>query len=307
VPEETSSTELRVQILCDEKEGVMTMFNYTGKTALITGASSGIGEAFAQILAARGMNLVLVARSADKLRELAHALSEQHGIRAEVIPADLSREGAGQEVYRQTQALGVSVDLLVNNAGFGTYGRFEMLTPQWEHKELMLNVTALVDLTHAFMPVMIEKKDGGVINGSSIAAFQPMPYQAVYGASKAFVLSFSLALWAQYRKQGVRVVALCPGPTATNFFAVLGAVDVPRLGGRMHTPEAVVLAGLRALERGRPYAVEGRSNAFGVQITHMMPLALTSRMFERVTRPHKKEAMSGKEKSSTPQASSSGP
>src|SRR6266704_2091661 len=210
------------------------MFNYAGKTALITGASSGIGEAFAHILAARGMNLVLVARSADKLRALAQELSEQ------------------------------------------------------QHEEIMLNVTALVDLTHAFLPAMVERKAGGVINVASIAAFQPLPYSAVYGASKAFVLSFSLALWAEYRKQGVRVVTLCPGPTATNFFTILGADDVPMMG-RMHTPEAVVMTGLRALEQGRPYAVEGRRNAFGVQLTHMSPPALTARVFARMMRPRKKE------------------
>ena len=130
------------------------MFSYTGKAALITGASSGIGEAFAQILAARGMNLVLVARSADKLRAMAQALSERHGIRAEVIPADLCREGAAQEVYLRTQELGVPVDLLVNNAGFGTFGHFDTLAPEREHEETMLNVTALVDLTHAFLPAI---------------------------------------------------------------------------------------------------------------------------------------------------------
>jgi uncharacterized protein len=283
------------------------MFNYAGKTALITGASSGIGEAFAHILAARGMNLVLVARSAEKLRALAQALSAQHSIRAEVVPADLSREGAAQEVYRRTQELGVSVDLLVNNAGFGTYGCFDTLAPEREHEEIMLNVTALVDLTHAFLPAMVERKEGSVINVASIAAFQPVPYQAVYGATKEFVLSFSLALWAEYRKLGVRVVALCPGPTATNFFTVLGADDVPRLGGSMHSPEAVVMTGLRALEQGRPYAVEGRRNAFGAQVTHMTPLALTARVFERVMRPHKQEAQPGGERSATPLASRSRP
>ena len=176
------------------------MFSYAGKTALITGASSGIGEAFARILAGCGMNLILVARSAEKLRALAQELSGQHGIRAEVVPADLCGEGAVQEVYQRTQALGVPVDLLVNNAGVGTYGGFDTLTLEREHEEIMLNVTALVDLTHAFLPAMAERKDGGVINVASIAAFQPLPYQAVYGASKAFVLSFSLALWAEYRK-----------------------------------------------------------------------------------------------------------
>jgi uncharacterized protein len=217
------------------------MYSYTGKTALITGASSGIGEAFADILAVRGMNLVLVARSEEKLRAMAQELSEQHGIRAEVIPADLCREGAALEVYRRTQALGMAVDLLVNNAGFGSYGHFDALD------------------------------------------------QAVYGASKAFVLSFSLALWGEYRKRGVRVVALCPGPTATNFFTILGADGVPMMG-KMHTPETVVMAGLRALEQGHPYAVEGRRNAFGAQLTHMTPLALTTRVFESVMRPRKKEA-----------------
>ena len=151
---------------------------------------------------------------------------------------------------------------------------------------------------------MVERKAGGVINVASIAAFQPMPYQAVYGASKAFVLSFSLALWGEYRKRGVRVVALCPGPTATNFFTVLGT-DVPMLGS-MHSPEAVIMTGLRALEQGRPYAVEGRSNAFGVQLTHMMPLALTARLFARMTRP-KQEAQSGGKRSVTPLTSRSRP
>ena len=282
------------------------MYSYAGKAALITGASSGIGEAFARILAARGMHLALVARSADKLRVLAQALSEQHGIRAEVIPADLCRKGAVQEVYRRTQELDIPVDLLVNNAGFGTFGCFDTLTPEREHEEIMLNITALVDLTHAFVPAMAERKVGGVINVASIAAFQPLPYHAVYGASKAFVLSFSLALWAEYRKRGVRVVALCPGPTATNFFTVLGASEMPVMG-RMHRPEAVVMTGLRALEQGRPYAVEGRRNALGAQLTHMTPLALTARVFARVMRPRKQEAKPVGERSATPQASRSKP
>jgi short-subunit dehydrogenase len=282
------------------------MFNYTGKTALITGASSGIGEAFAPILAARGMNLVLVARSEDKLRARAQALSEQYGIRADVVPADLCRAGAAQEVYRRTQELGVPVDLLVNNAGFGTYGGFDTLAPEREHEEIMLNVTALVDLAHAFVPAMAERKAGGIINVASIAAFQPLPYHAVYGASKAFVLSFSLALWAEYRTRGVRVVALCPGPTATNFFTALEAPEMPVMG-RMHTPEAVVMAGLRALEQGRPYAVEGRRNAFGAQLTHMTPLALTTRVFARVMHPRHQEAAPGGERSATPLASQSRP
>jgi short-subunit dehydrogenase len=187
------------------------MFSYRGKTALITGATSGIGEAFAQILAARGMNLLLVARSEDKLRAIAQELSEQYGIRAECVPVDLCDVGAAQDVYRRTQALGMTVDLLVNNAGMGTYGSFETLAPSQELEEILLNVAALVDLAHAFVPAMAARQAGGVINVASLAAFQPLPYQTVYGATKAFILSFSLALWAEYRKRGVRIVALCPG------------------------------------------------------------------------------------------------
>jgi short-subunit dehydrogenase len=150
------------------------MFSYAGKTALITCATSGIGEAFAQILAARGMNLVLVARSADKLRALAQDLSGQHGIRAEVVPADLCRADAAQEVYRRTQELGVAVDLLVNNAGFGTFGRFDTLDPEWEHEEIMLNVTALVGLTHAFLPATVE--------GCVAKIFKPIQSERVIAA-----------------------------------------------------------------------------------------------------------------------------
>jgi short-subunit dehydrogenase len=264
------------------------MFSYRGKTALITGATSGIGEAFAQILAAHGMNLLLVARSEDKLRAMAHALSEQYGIRAECIPVNLGHVNAAQEVYRQTQTLGMTVDLLVNNAGMGTYGRFETLDSEQEHEEIMLNIAALVDLTHAFVPAMVERQAGGVMNVASLAAFQAVPYQAVYGATKAFVLSFSLALWAEYRKTGVRIVALCPGTTATNFFADFGA-DVPSLLSKGRNPPAVARTGLRALEQGHPYAVDGRRNAFVARITHMAPLSLTARVAEKLMRPRNPE------------------
>jgi short-subunit dehydrogenase len=272
------------------------MFSYRGKTALITGATSGIGEAFAQILATRGMNLLLVARSEDKLRAKAQALSAQYGIRAKSIPVDLSRDDTAQEVYRRTQALGMTVDLLVNNAGIGTYGSFETLDPEREHEEILLNVAALVDLTHAFVAAMVERQAGGVIHVASLAAFQAVPYQAVYGATKAFVLSFSLALWAEYRKKGVRIVALCPGTSATNFFADFGA-GLPLLLSKGRNPEAVARTGLRALEQGRPYAVDGRRNAFAAQITHRTPLALTARVAEKAMRPRKPEDSPEREKS----------
>src|SRR6516164_5516410 len=144
----------------------------------------------------------------------------------------------------------------------------------------------LVDLTHAFVPAMVKRQAGGVINVASLAAFQPLPYQTVYGATKAFILSFSSALWAEVRKTGVRIVALCPGATATNFFAEMG--DVPLMSKR-RSPKDAAMTGLRALEQGRPYAVDGRRNAFVAQITQRTPLALTARVAEKAMRPRKPE------------------
>ncbi len=261
------------------------MFGYEGKTALITGASSGIGEAFARLLAVRGMDVILVARSEEKLQKLASELSREHNVRAEVIAADLSREHAAQEVYESTQQLGLTVHLLVNNAGFGTYGYFESLSAEREHAEVMLNVTAVVDLTHAFLPAMVERREGGVINVASNAAFQPVPYMAVYGASKAFVLSFSEALWAEYRKRGVHILALCPGATATQFLQNVGTEEAAV--GNEHTPEQVVAVGLRALERGRSYVIEGRNNYLLAQLSRFMPRPAVALVSKMIMRPRK--------------------
>jgi short-subunit dehydrogenase len=155
----------------------------------------------------------------------------------------------------------------------------------------------LVDLTHAFVPAMVKRQAGGVINVASLAAFQPLPYQTVYGATKAFILSFSLALWAEYRKKGVRIVALCPGATSTNFFAEMG--DVPLMSKR-RSPKAAALTGLRTLEQGRPYAVDGRRNALVARITHMAPLSLTARVTEKLMRPRKTEVSPKREQSPLP-------
>jgi len=170
------------------------MYTYQGKTALITGASSGIGEAFAQGLAARGMNVILVARSETILNTLAQKLDEQYHVRTTVIPADLSHLDASATIKERVQELGLQVDLLVNNAGFGTYGHFETLDAQRDREEVLVNVAAVVDLSHAFLPAMFERGEGAIINVASTASFQPAPYMAIYGASKAFVLSFSAAL-----------------------------------------------------------------------------------------------------------------
>ncbi|HZU66538.1 MAG TPA: SDR family oxidoreductase [Ktedonobacteraceae bacterium] len=259
------------------------MYAYQGKTALITGASSGIGTAFARILAAKGMHVILVARSEDKLRELANEIMGQFGVRAEVIAIDLGREGAAQDVYEEVQRRGLNVDLLINNAGFATHGRFETLDATRDHDEIMLNVIALVDLTHVFVPSMVSLREGAIINVASTAAFQPLPYMAVYGATKAFVVSFSVALAQEYRRRGIRVIVLCPGATATNFFNVVGTEDAAV--GRKRTPQQVVTTALRALERGRSIAVDGRMNALLAALARLVPMSFSARMAALTMRP----------------------
>lgn len=261
------------------------MFEYRGNTALITGASSGIGAEFARALAARGMGVVLVARSEGKLRGLADELVRDHGIRAEVIAADVSEAGAAQEVLRETQARGIRVHLLVNNAGFGTHGPFETLDPERERAEVLTNVAGVVDMAHAFVPGMLARGSGGVINVASTAAFQPLAYMAVYAATKAFVLSFSEALWEEYRPRGLRVLALCPGATETPFFDVAQSAEAAF--GKMDTPEHVVAVGLRALERGKNYAISGpnASNYLLAQVSRFAPRGITARIGGRVMRP----------------------
>jgi short-subunit dehydrogenase len=258
------------------------MFQYKGKTALITGASSGIGAAFARSLAQRGMNVVLVARSGDKLDKLAGELTAKFKIRGEVIACDLSLENAVEQVQQATQSYGLAVDLLINNAGFATFGPFEEQVAGQQHQEVMLNVTTLVDLTHAFLPAMLAQGSGGIINLASTAAFQPLPYMAIYGATKAFVLSFSEALWGEYHNKGVRIMALCPGPTDTAFFDKAGEGGA---AGKMASPEQVVEKALKALEKGKSYIIYGTGNYIMVQSARFFPRHLVTLISSRMLKP----------------------
>ncbi|MFN6535495.1 MAG: SDR family NAD(P)-dependent oxidoreductase [Nostoc sp. EkiNYC01] len=227
-------------------------------TALITGASSGIGKAFAQELAARKTNLVLVARSEDQLKKLAKELQEKHKIEVDVIVKDLTEANAAAAVLDATKAKGLTIDLLINNAGFGSYGDFAESDGERQVKIIQLNIVALVDLTHKFLPLMRQRRSGSIINVSSITGFQPIPYLAVYAASKAFILSFSEALWAENRQYGVRILVTCPGPIETNFFAE--AHFPPALAGsteKVYSSEEVVRESLRALEEWRPTVIIG--------------------------------------------------
>jgi uncharacterized protein len=227
-------------------------------TGLITGASSGIGAEFARELAARKLNLVLVARSGDRLYQLAETLQTQFQIQVDVLVQDLLLPDAGTTIYQATQSKNLKIDLLINNAGFGDYGAFAERPRQKQLDMIQLNIMALVDLTHQFLPGMVAQRSGGIINVASIAAFQPLPYLSVYAATKAFVLSFSEALWAETQNSGVKVLALCPGPTESNFFQV--AEFPTSFNGKTQglvPASQVVKEALRALESHQPNVVTG--------------------------------------------------
>jgi short-subunit dehydrogenase len=251
------------------------------RTALVTGASSGLGAEFANQLALRNHDLVLVARSTDRLHKLAGHLRTAHGVQADVIVQDLTAPDAARRISTELDTRGRTVDLLVNNAGFGTAGRFEEIPPGRDHDQLMVNLVALTDLTRALVPAMLDRGHGAVINVGSTAGFQPAPYFAAYSAAKAFVLNFSLALRSEYRGRGVRVLALMPGPTDTAFFDSTGTQAA--VGGPMMTPEAVVRAALRALDRDRAYAVPGLANKLSAHLTPRRPRRLVTAISKRVT------------------------
>ena len=249
-----------------------------GGTALITGASSGLGVEFARRFAGRGSDLVLVARRADRLEDLAAELRASTGVTVEVVPADLGVPGAASALYDEIARRGIRITSLVNNAGFGTHGPFDLAEPERMVQEIQLNVGTLVELSRLFMPQLLEGR-GALVTVASIAAYQPTPGMAVYGATKAFVLHFSEALWAEARGTGLRVLALSPGSTKTEFFDVLGG----RLGssGRQQTVEQVIDTAFRELDRsnGPPSVISGLSNhlaAVGTRLLTRRALALTS-------------------------------
>jgi len=229
-------------------------------TALVTGATAGIGREFARALAARGHDLVLVARDAARLEGVAAELRDRHGIAAEVLSADLVGEEGLRAVEARLGDTEAPVDILVNNAGMGTYGEFAELDVCREVQEIELNVLALVRLTHAALRGMVPRGRGAVLNVSSLAAYQPDPMSATYGATKAFVNSFSHAVHEEVRRRGVHVMVVCPGYTHTEFHerAGLGPTQVPEF--MWQSPEEVVDAALRDLDRRRAVSIPGALN-----------------------------------------------
>jgi short-subunit dehydrogenase len=252
--------------------------------ALITGASSGIGEAFARRIACDGRHLVLVARREDRLAALAHEIEGAHGIRVHVIAQDLLRPGAVPALLSAVDRRGLAVDWLVNNAGFGTVGRLETLPVEGELDEIRLNVEVLVELTSRCLPGMVARRRGAVVNVASVAAFMPGPYMATYAATKAFVLSFSEGLAAEMRGTGVDVLCVCPGFTRTEFQAT-AHVDtsvVPDFAWM--TAEQVADQAVRAVGHG-PILVNGVMNSLMTSVLRFVPRTLVTRIVGGMLRP----------------------
>ena len=253
------------------------------KTTLITGASSGIGEAFARRLAAQGENVVLVARSEDKLMSLCNDLGRAGQVSAQYIALDLTANDAAEKLFAETTRRGLVVEMLINNAGFGSMGDFTALDIKRELEMVDLNIKALVALTYLYLKPMRERKGGTILNVASTAAFQGVPYMATYAATKAFVLSFSEALWDENRAFNVHVMALCPGVTETNFFAAANTDKPPMRVAQ--TPDEVVDTALKGLKRGKSHIISGWANYLVTESERLVPRALVARIAGKAMRP----------------------
>jgi uncharacterized protein len=253
-------------------------------TALVTGASSGIGESFAYALARQKHDLVLAARREDRLIAVAAKAREIGAKRTEIVPCDLARAGVPLELQQRLEAASIEVDVLINNAGFGTAGRFDRLPLEREIEEIELNVTALVALTRLFLPPMIARRHGTIINVASTAAFQPIPYMATYGATKAFVLNFTEAISAEAAATGVRILALCPGPVRTEFQAVAKNESALMPSFVYLDADTVVRQALAAVARRRRVRINGRMNAVGAVAVRFFPRAFVTAIAGRIYR-----------------------
>ena len=257
---------------------------FTGKTALITGASSGIGYELTRLFARDGCDLVLVARDAARLTQIAEELRRDFKVSAIAMPKDLAQVTAAEELVRDLQHQGVEVDILVNNAGFNVYGPFWETDARREIQMLQLHVVTLTHLTKLVLPGMVRRRDGRILNMGSTGSFAPGPNDAVYCASKAYVLSFSEALAEELRGTGVTVTALCPGATATAFAAHAQMTDIALFQGRVLTATQVAEAGYRALLRGRRLVVVGLANKLMVVALRFTPRPLVAHLSKRMLR-----------------------
>ena len=251
------------------------------ETVLITGASSGIGLELAKCFAADGCRLILVARNQDALEKLAGVLRRENQVEVIVLPTDISQTGTPTWIFEELSGRKVFVDILVNNAGFGAIGPFDELPLERHLEMLQVNITALTALTGLFLPGMIERRRGGILNVASVAGFVPGPGMAVYYATKAFVLFFTEALAGELEGAGLNVSALCPGPTATNFGNVAGSKSVNLVRVSRMTSMEVARAGHRGFRRGRVVAVPGLQNKFLVSLVRIMPRIFVRKIARR--------------------------
>lgn len=263
----------------------MTVPSTPSRTALITGASSGIGMALAALFAQDGHNLVLAARGVAKMEALAQELRRRHGVAVTVIGADLEAPDGAQQLHAEVRARGLRINVLVNNAGYGRFGEFQSTALAPELAMMQLNMNAVVVLTKLFLPDLIATR-GQVLNTASTAAFQPGPYMAVYYATKAFVLSFSEAIAEELRDTGVTVTALCPGPTASGFQdrADMNASALVK-GKKLPTAEAVAQAGYRAMQRGQRVYIHGLMNCLMAQSVRFTPRRVVTGLVRALSRP----------------------
>jgi short-subunit dehydrogenase len=260
------------------------------RVAVVTGASSGIGLELARVLARENHDLVLVARSEDKLQELKIEIQKTKDTKIEIVPLDLSDADASQDLYDRVARLGWPIEVLINNAGFGAYGRFADINWKRQSEMIGLNVTSLAHLCHLFLPQMVSRRSGRIMNVASTAAFQAGPFMATYFATKAFVLSFSEAIATELEGTGVTVTALCPGPTRSNFGTAANMGRSKLFSGgasRIPTSAEVAEYGFRAMQRGETVAVHGTLNNVLVTGTRLMPRAVIRKITARmVGAPH---------------------
>jgi uncharacterized protein len=264
---------------------IATQTDHRRPTALITGASAGIGRELASMCAGGGHDVVLVARNAEALEELAAELTQRHGVRATVIASDLTDPDAPTRIAQRVAELGITVDVLINNAGYGFHGAFAELDAAREMGEIQVNVAALTHLSKLFLPGMLARHRGRILNVASTAAFVPGPFMAVYHATKAYVYSLSLALSVELERSGVTVTVLCPGPTRTKFADAAGTADTKLFRANVMSVGPVARMGYDAMMRGDAVVVPGLMNKVirGASrlAPHSLNAAITRRLYER--------------------------
>jgi short-subunit dehydrogenase len=260
---------------------------WKGKWALVTGASAGIGKALAEELAKGGTNLILTARRKERLEHLARDLSAKQGIRTETVVADLAEPVGPEAIFQFTRQRELPVDLLVNNAGFGHYGEFHAAPPERLLQMVQVNCTAVVELTRLYLPAMVARRSGDVLIVASTASFQAVPYISTYAATKVFDLFLAEGLAEEMQPYGVRVCALCPGTTTSEFHELAGH---PRnTKGREQSAETVARNGLQALAAGKSYVISGFGNYLGAHGERLVPRRLVTRVAARMFRPAKRQ------------------